>query len=256
MTGLPVRYDGSDRFSATCMVRLARVLDWLPLCPEVAAGLGTPRPTIDLFLENGTTVAHNRTDPSINPTAELENFADRVSREHGELCGYVLMARSPSCAVASGRLYRNGKLLSEQEPGIFARQWRAHHPQMPVLESTQLDNPRAVLHFLVGVYMTAAARALSSLPGHDRGQLPDILMPLAKTLSGSASGQVRETSSAAQLIRQFLVGEWPKLAETDQLQQTLAELAADRTDGCARLCADLLEAAGRCPENDPEHNKA
>ncbi len=244
MTGLPVRYDGSDRFSRQCMEHLARVIDWLPLCPEVAVGLGTPRPTIDLFREGGAIIARNRQDPTINPTTELQDFANCVSRKHAELCGYVFMARSPSCAVGSARLYRGEELLCENEPGIFVRQWRDNNPLLPVLESSQLDSPGYVLHFLVGVYLTAAA---AQAPGDGAPQqLSEALMPLVRALSGNASEQASYRASSARLIQRFLVGEWPKLqlAETENLRRIVAGLAGRNTGPAGRLCAALLEAAG------------
>ena len=42
LTGHSVRYNGGHKASDLCRMQLEEHFDWLPVCPEVAIGLGVP----------------------------------------------------------------------------------------------------------------------------------------------------------------------------------------------------------------------
>src|SRR3546814_18033306 len=44
LLGNPVRFNGGHKESRLCSETLAQQLEFVPVCPEVATGLGTPRP--------------------------------------------------------------------------------------------------------------------------------------------------------------------------------------------------------------------
>ena len=48
LLGAAVRYDGGHKRDAWITGTLARHFEFVPVCPEVAIGLGTPRPPIRL----------------------------------------------------------------------------------------------------------------------------------------------------------------------------------------------------------------
>ncbi|HCO58944.1 MAG TPA: hypothetical protein DIT58_02025, partial [Porticoccaceae bacterium] len=48
VTGQAVRYDAGHKRSTFCVDVLGEHVDFLPLCPEMAIGMGSPRPTIRL----------------------------------------------------------------------------------------------------------------------------------------------------------------------------------------------------------------
>ncbi len=160
LSGQPVRYDGRDKYAPVCMEVIGRYVEWVPLCPEVAVGLGIPRPPIDLVQDGGTIRAVNRQDPSLDATTALEAYAEQVGDAFPELCAYVFMSRSPSCALHSGRLYRaeDGELLSMSTPGRYAERWCAAHPDLPVIEAGDLDSIQAQAAFLCRVYLAHARR--------------------------------------------------------------------------------------------------
>lgn len=158
LSGQPVRYDGRDKYAPVCMEVIGRYVEWVPICPEVAIGLGIPRPPIDLVQDGGAIRAVNRPDPSLDPTAALEAYAEQVGDAFPELCAYVFMSRSPSCALHSGRLYRaeDGELLSMSAPGRYAERWCTAHPNLPVIEAEDLDSNLAQAAFLCRVYLAYA----------------------------------------------------------------------------------------------------
>jgi uncharacterized protein YbbK (DUF523 family) len=48
VVGQEVRYDGTAKRDSWIVEQLGRHVDFQPVCPEVAIGLGTPRPPIRL----------------------------------------------------------------------------------------------------------------------------------------------------------------------------------------------------------------
>src|SRR2546422_9670345 len=48
LLGHHVRYDGGHKRDAFLVETLGRYVEWVPVCPEVELGLGTPRPTLRL----------------------------------------------------------------------------------------------------------------------------------------------------------------------------------------------------------------
>ena len=48
LLGEPVRFDGGNKRDAFLVDQLSPFVDWAPLCPELALGLGTPREALRL----------------------------------------------------------------------------------------------------------------------------------------------------------------------------------------------------------------
>lgn len=241
LTGLPVRYDGGHKLSGLCTGPMAELLEWVPLCPEVAVGLGVPRPTIDLFQEENHVIARNRDDPGLDPSQAILDFAQTVGREHPDLCGYVFMARSPSCALASGRLYQDGQLISTRAAGLFADRWRHEHPLLPVMESSQLENRPTRLCFLIRAQVTAVARRLTDAPPGRTQALENCLVPLMNALVAPSPGEWRCDRS---LIQQLAMGQWREIDDPAGLVGVLESLAREEQGEGAHLCRRLLLAAG------------
>ena len=61
LIGEPVRYDGTAAtFAHPLLERWLQEERVVPVCPEVAAGLGTPRPPVELAADDGTAVLEGR----------------------------------------------------------------------------------------------------------------------------------------------------------------------------------------------------
>ena len=65
LMGLDVRYNGGHKESRLCSRTLTDYFDFIPVCPEVAIGLGIPRQPIRLVGEPRTTRSrrHPRSQP-------------------------------------------------------------------------------------------------------------------------------------------------------------------------------------------------
>lgn len=138
LAGEPVRYDGSHRLQADLLRFLARFADLSPVCPEVAIGLGTPRPTIRLVLSGQTVRVRGVADPSRDLTDALAAFCEAQLSCLGGLDGHVFKARSPSCGVrAVPRLLPDGREDRDGQ-GYFSAFVQTRFPGLPVADEETL----------------------------------------------------------------------------------------------------------------------
>ena len=54
LLGQEVRYDGGHKRDRFLTDVLGSYVEWVPVCPEMEAGLGVPRPTVRLVQIDGT----------------------------------------------------------------------------------------------------------------------------------------------------------------------------------------------------------
>jgi uncharacterized protein YbbK (DUF523 family) len=163
LLGQPVRYDGDHRRDAFVVEELGACFELLPICPEVAIGMGVPRPPIRLILEADGIHARGVDDPDLDVTARLTTFARRTLPGLARLCGYVFKAGSPSCGIDSATL-----LVPGQPPrlasGLFAAALQAAFPHLPVEQEDRLRDPVLRDGFLERVY--ACRRRQAARHGH------------------------------------------------------------------------------------------
>lgn len=150
--GDPVRYNGGHKHSEVCTRLLSRCLDLRPFCPEVAIGLGVPRPPIHLIVSDRLR-AVGVDDPRMDVTEALENYADRVVPQVARLRGFILMQKSPSCGVRSVPHYKKESLDPVTHgAGLFAARLRMHFPDLPMEEVGRLNASEIRENFLTRVF--------------------------------------------------------------------------------------------------------
>lgn len=151
LLGERVRYDGGHKLSRVCTELLGRHFDYRPFCPEVAAGLGVPRPPIHL-------VASDRGLRALGVggrdfTRALLDYADSVTEQVRQLSGFILMERSPSCGLVSTPRHRSaGGAAGEPGAGLFAGRLREHFPDLPMEEAGRLRDPDIRERFIERVF--------------------------------------------------------------------------------------------------------
>lgn len=149
LLGESVRYDGGDkRAPLLCDVVACRV-DWVPICPEVEIGLGTPRPPM-LLLGHGRSPRLWTPSTGADHTRAMREWArGRVAALAGEgLAGYVLKSRSPSCGLRGVPLHDGDGREVGAGSGLFASALANGMPQLPLAEENELDDPAALTQFL------------------------------------------------------------------------------------------------------------
>jgi uncharacterized protein YbgA (DUF1722 family)/uncharacterized protein YbbK (DUF523 family) len=165
LLGEQVRYDGGHKHSKLCTEVLAKRFDFVPVCPEMGIGMGTPREAIHLvgsMHDEAVRAVGNRT-PGLDVTARLEQYGREKAAEFGELCGYIFMGRSPSCGLGGIKVYHtNGNPVGRSTRGLYAREFTALHPLLPVEEEGRLRDPQLCENFVARVYAWQRWRALEA----------------------------------------------------------------------------------------------
>lgn len=156
LIGQEVRYDGSHKRDGYITGTLGQYFDFLPLCPEVGAGLGIPRPTIRLIRRDSQIRAVNVKDASVDHTQALARYLDKVVAQVSEVCGYILKKSSPSCGMERVKVYDPLKpnLPPERDGvGLFAQALRARFPLLPMEEEGRLCDPVLRENFIGRVFV-------------------------------------------------------------------------------------------------------
>lgn len=161
LLGEPVRYDGRHQRDALLVERLSARFSLIPCCPEVAIGLGVPRPPIQLVEIHNQVHAVGVADPERDVTQALQDVARMFLQQHEHIAGYVFKSRSPSCGVGSTPVYRGNTCLHQQGDGIFAAMLMQIKPALPVADECQLQDPVLQAGFIEKVVAYSGARQSS-----------------------------------------------------------------------------------------------
>ena len=136
LVGQEVRFDGGHKQFRYATESLATYFDFVPLCPEVAIGLGVPRPTIRLIKgENGTTEAVSNADRTLGYTEALSAYGRKTAPVLHEVSGYILKKGSPRCGMQRVKVYQNNDGPPDRTgAGIYAIEILNAHPNLPAEE--------------------------------------------------------------------------------------------------------------------------
>ena len=163
LLGEHVRFDGGHRRDSFLVETLGRYVEWVPVCPEVEAGLGVPRESMHLRrIEKEVRLV--TTETGIDHTDAIRRYAARrVTRlREYALSGYVLKSNSPSCGMERVKIYGRSDSVANGR-GLFAEALLQAFPQLPVEEEARLRDPRVRENFIERVF--ACRRLLSLFSG-------------------------------------------------------------------------------------------
>lgn len=137
LLGDKVRYDGKHQYhSGVYHVMQHKEVDVIPVCPEVAIGLGVPRPPIHLV--------GNANKPSLQVIQNKQDISETMltfSKEwihQYDLDGVILKSRSPSCGLKQVKVLQR-ESYQRRGTGIFAAVVLEHLPFIPVREEKELN---------------------------------------------------------------------------------------------------------------------
>ena len=167
LLGDEVRHDGGHKRDPFLVATFGRFVEWVPVCPEVEVGMGTPREAIHLVASEGGARAgvhhvrllgvKSRTDWTRTMTAFS---ATRVRALAGQdLAGYVLKKDSPSCGLERVRVH-GGPSPVRTGRGLFAEALVSGLPNLPIEEEGRLNDPVLRENFVERVFAYQRLRAL------------------------------------------------------------------------------------------------
>ncbi|MFJ7140500.1 YbgA family protein [Pseudomonas protegens] len=161
LMGVEVRYNGGHKESRLCSRVLSDYFDFVPLCPEVAIGMGTPREPIRLVGDPEQPRAVGTVDASLDVTLPLAEYGERMAARVDDICGYIFMQNSPSCGLERVKVYQaNGIPHRNGGRGVYAQAFCAQNPNLPVEEAGRLNDPVLRENFLTRVYVYRDWQAL------------------------------------------------------------------------------------------------
>ena len=156
LLGEQVRFNGGHSRCRFLTDELGAHAEWVPCCPEMAIGLGSPRETLRLDTA-GRLV--NRSG-----TADHTAAVAAVPLPPG-LDGYVLKSQSPTCGVHGIARYGDGGQPADHRGrGVFAQRLMAAFPLLPVEEDGRLNDDLLREAFAERVFAAARLRELLSGP--------------------------------------------------------------------------------------------
>jgi len=141
LLGDEVRYDGGHKYDAFLVEALGPFVEWERVCPEVDAGMPTPRPSMHLVGDASSTRLVSRTGTDL--TRQMQQFiAAKLRQLDGiELCGYVCKKDSPSSGMARVKVYGQDGQSKRVGSGLFTAAFMRRFPLVPVEEEGRLHDP-------------------------------------------------------------------------------------------------------------------
>ena len=209
LLGEEVRFNGGHKRFRFLTDELDPYVDWVPYCPEVEIGLGTPREPIRLTAD-GRLVNRSGT---ADHTSAMTGLPLPIAVD-----GYVFKAKSPSCGVRGIPRYRDdGEASGAYGGGLYADRVIAEFPLLAVEDEGRLNDAGLREAFAERVFAAARLRSVLSGPWeprdlvafHARHKLQLLAHDPARYRSAgrvvaSAGSGVSRTSTAAAYGQLFL----------------------------------------------------
>ena len=159
LLGQPVRYDGGDKSNTLVRSLLGERFDIFPLCPEAEAGLGIPRPPVQLVRNGEGMTEVLGVEEDLDVTGALRDFSHRsIAKLVGRIDGAVLKSRSPRCGVGTAPVFDEERKEVDTDSGVFAQTLLVHMPRLPVIDEEQFADETLRDAFISSVEKQFATR--------------------------------------------------------------------------------------------------
>jgi uncharacterized protein YbgA (DUF1722 family)/uncharacterized protein YbbK (DUF523 family) len=160
LLGDEVRFNGGHKRYRFLTDELGPHVDWVPYCPEVSIGLGTPREPIRLTAD-GRLVNRDGTADHTGAMAALPLPAPALD-------GYVFKAKSPSCGIRAIPRYRaDGVAADHAGRGLYAARVLSAFGLLAVEDEGRLNDPGLREAFVERIFAAARLRGLLDSPWSD-----------------------------------------------------------------------------------------
>ncbi len=153
LLGERVRYDGGHKRDHYLSETLGQFVEWVPVCPEVEAGLPVPREAMRLEGDPGTPRLVTR-KTKVDHTTMIKTWIHRKIKElqKEDLCGFVFKSRSPSSGMQSVKVYDPHSDSIRMGHGMFAGTFMDAFPHIPVEDDGRLHDPKLRENFIERVF--------------------------------------------------------------------------------------------------------
>ena len=153
LLGQKVRYDGGHKRDLFLTELFGEFVDFVPVCPEVEAGMGVPRESVRLVSVSSEVKMIAEKSGTDWTTAMNRLAAKRLSEiDSVGLSGYVFKKNSPSCGIERVRLYDSKGMPKGTSRGLFAAALTRRWPLLPVEEEGRLHDVKLRENFVERVF--------------------------------------------------------------------------------------------------------
>ncbi len=163
LLGEKVRFDGNHKRDSFLVDTLGKFVEWVPVCPEVEAGMPVPRPPVSLARSPGG-VRLVEVESGEDHTRPMAVWSRRRVGELEEmnLCGYVLKKGSPSCGMERVKVWHPGGQATRDGRGLFAAELIGRMGSLPVEEEGRLSDAGLRENFVERLFAFRRLEALFS----------------------------------------------------------------------------------------------
>lgn len=169
LLGHEVRWNGTHQLNHFIKDILGQFMTFVPVCPEVECGLGTPREPLRLVGDPGNPRLLGR-QSGADMTDRMTEWADHRLRqlEQEELCGFIFKSKSPSSGLYKVKVYKDGQNPVNQGVGMFARAFVKAFPLIPVEEDGRLSDDGLRENFIERIFVLKRWRDVLNMDKHPR----------------------------------------------------------------------------------------
>ena len=153
LLGESVRYDGGHARDRYVTDTLGQYMEFMPVCPEMEAGLGLPREPIRLMGNpESPRVITNNTNKDLTETMTTRAQQRVRELEKEDFCGFIFKSKSPSCGMERVKVYTEKGMPVKKGVGVFAKAFMDHFPRIPVEEDGRLHDPHLRENFIERIF--------------------------------------------------------------------------------------------------------
>lgn len=155
----PCRYDGSI-LRERLITLMEPHVEFVDLCPEAQIGLGTPRLPVRLVHVGGETKLL-QPGTELDATGPMKQFLGEFFETAGEVDGFLLKSRSPSCGISDVKVYATTERAAAigKGAGMFGAAVLEKFPAAAIEDEGRLRNFNLREHFLIKIFTLARYRA-------------------------------------------------------------------------------------------------
>ena len=153
LLGEKVRFDKGHKRDAFVMDELSRYAEFVSFCPEHFA-FGSPRPSIRVVRDDAKElhIVSNKTGEDLTQTLRAKSQEDLEKVKNADVAGIIFKSKSPSCGLASAKVYLENGFAEGKDDGMFAAMCRKEFALLPMEEEGRLLDPWLRENFVMQVF--------------------------------------------------------------------------------------------------------
>ena len=151
LLGESVRFDGGHKHDACVNETLSKIFEFVPVCPEVAIGLGVSREPIHLMRVGDEVRVRGVHTPDLDVTQRLRDYGSEMADRLTDISGYIFKSGSPSCGLRGVHVASEPGRSDSHGRGAYAAALTEGRPLLPSEEEGRLRDATHRDNFIASV---------------------------------------------------------------------------------------------------------